>query len=455
MSKKMTRREMLKLSGLVAAGSFLAACGGGKGDEYIVDQAALENATGNVTVMHFLHEFTEDHVAGFQAENPSITVEVADASDATRFYAMLAAGTPPDLYRTMAPDIPQFLARNLIMNLQGFFDVSDAIQMDDLAPANDNYKANGPFEVGKGPIYGMCKDFSPDQTIFINTKMFEEAGIPVPTDDTSMSYADVQDYARKMTKFDGERLVSYGYGYETGWIGRMVQNMIIEKNVDLYSKDFEQTLITDSEQATAAFKYYYDHSIEKTTHSTINPSPTGWFGNDFTAGTLGMIQYGYWYSAMAESDENRGYVQMMPAANWAGKHRDPCVTATGMVMLKASQAPEAAWKVFEYYNAGAPAVERSSSGWGVPALKSLYPNMPQETDFQKQAFKVVMGEIALNDAPLQFNPYLTNDSWPAVWNVNLDLALTGAITFDEMLTNIEDEINLAISEGKERVDSAV
>jgi ABC-type glycerol-3-phosphate transport system substrate-binding protein len=74
MSKKMTRREMLKLSGLVAAGSFLTACGGGKADEYVVDEAKLENASGNVVVMHFLHEFTEDHVTAFTADNPEITV---------------------------------------------------------------------------------------------------------------------------------------------------------------------------------------------------------------------------------------------------------------------------------------------------------------------------------------------------------------------------------------------
>jgi multiple sugar transport system substrate-binding protein len=453
MSKKMTRRELLQLSGLVAAGSFLAACGGGKKDEYVVDEAALENATGNVVVMHFLHEFTEDHVNGFVAENPDITVEVADASDPTRFYAMLAAGTPPDLYRSQAPDFPQFLARNLLFNLQPFVDVSDTVNLDDLAPANNAYKGNSPTEVGEGPLYGVCKDFSPDQTLFINQHLFEAAGISVPGDDNEdrLSYAEVNDIAKQLTKFDGERLEQYGFGVEWGWIGRLTQNMVIETGTSLYSKDFEKAILTEGD-AKKGFKYWFDMAAEKTTHSTINPSPNGWMGNDFTAGILGFCQYGYWFSAMAAAETSTP--KMLPAASWAGEDRDPTVTATGMVMLKATQVPEAAWKVFEYYNVGQPALDRAGSGWGVPAFKSMYDLMPQETDFQKQAFKVVMQEINLDTPALQFNPYLTNDSYGAVWNTNLDLALTGDGDFDAMIQRVEDEINVLIAEGLERVQAA-
>jgi multiple sugar transport system substrate-binding protein len=326
--------------------------------------------------------------------------------------------------------------------------------MDDLAPANDNYKANSPTDVGKGPIYGMVKDFSPDQSLFINQKLFEDAGIAVPGDENAdrLSYAQVAEYAAMMTKFDGERLVSYGYGPEWGWIGRMIQNMIVEKNVDLYTKDFEKVVIKDSEETTKAVKWYYDMAANKYCQSTINPSPNGWTGTDFTTGVLGMIQYGYWFSAMAFTEES--HVKMLPAASWAGKDRNPCTTATGMVMIKATQNAEAAWKVFEYYNAGQPSIDRAKSGWGVPGLKSQFALMPQETDFQKQAYKVVMNEIALEDAPLQFNPYLNNNSWNAVWGPNLDLALTGSIDFDGFLTNLETEINQLIMEGKETVDAS-
>jgi ABC-type glycerol-3-phosphate transport system substrate-binding protein len=131
MFQRMTRREMLKLTALLAAGGYLAACGArapeADGDTAPGDTVPMPegDSEGNVVVMHFLHEFTEDHVAAFQAENEGITVEVLEA-DLTRFFAMYAAGTPPDLLRVQAPSVPQYLARNMLQDLTPFFEVSES-----------------------------------------------------------------------------------------------------------------------------------------------------------------------------------------------------------------------------------------------------------------------------------------------------------------------------------------
>ena len=119
-----------------------------------------------------------------------------------------------------------------------------------------------------------------------------------------------------------------------------------------------------------------------------------------------MAQYGFWYSAMAESDTTRGNVVMLPSPNWAGVHKNPTITATGMIMTALTQVPDAAWKLFEWYIGGQPSIDRAKSGWGVPGLKSQSRFNPQETEFQKQANKVLQGELALNDGPIQFNPFL-------------------------------------------------
>ena len=50
-----------------------------------------------------------------------------------------------------------------------------------------------------------------------------------------------------------------------------------------------------------------------------------------------MIQYGYWFSAMAESDVTKGQVVMLPSAIWeGGKVNDPTITGTGYVMAAAA-----------------------------------------------------------------------------------------------------------------------
>jgi multiple sugar transport system substrate-binding protein len=454
MSKKLTRREMLKVTGAFAAASaLLASC---KPEETPVPTEAVavqptkKPVAGNVVVLHLLHEFTEDHVKAFQDANPGITVEVGDSSSPTRFFAMLAAGTPPDLYRLQAPSIPMLLARKLLYDLTPYFEASELIKMDDLAPANDYYKAESALKIGTGKIYGMCKDFSPDFTIFVNTKLLADAG--VTADDTkAMTYDEVMAIAEKTTVFEGDILKQVGYGYEGGWVDRMWMNMLAEIDQTLYSEGFDKIVVAGNEQAVKAVKWYFDMAEKKVTPSPRNPSPNGWFGNDFTANIMAMAQYGFWYSAMAESDQNRGNIAMHPGPTWTGVRRDPTMTATGMIMTSGSPNPDAAWKVFEFYNAGQPSIERAGSGWGVPALKSQWPLIPQNTDFQKQAYKVLQGELALATPPIQFNPFVGETVVADAWAKNLDQALNGDITFDELVANVEAEVNLSIKDAIDRM----
>src|SRR5438094_10265186 len=109
---------------------------------------------------------------------------------------------------------------------------------------------------------------------------------------------------------------------------------------------------------------------------------------------------------MAESDKTKGKTVMLPAPTWAGVRRDPTMTATGWVISSQTKDPDAAWAVFEQYMGGKPAQDRAKSGWGVPGLKSLYPQMPQQTDFQNQVHTVLQGELSKRDFILQFNRYM-------------------------------------------------
>jgi multiple sugar transport system substrate-binding protein len=127
------------------------------------------------------------------------------------------------------------------------------------------------------------------------------------------------------------------------------------------------------------------------------------------------------------------------------------MTATGMVMISQTQNPNAAWKVFEWYNAGQPSIDRAGSGWGVPALKSQFELMPKESPYQQQVQKVLASEIAVSDKYLQFNPFLGEASFVDAWNRNLDQALRDEITFDECLANVESEVNTLIQEGIDRL----
>jgi len=476
MVSKISRRAMLKLIVSAGAGAVLASCTPASPSPQVVEvtkevtkevikevqvttapqattppeptlTAAPQKVTGNVVVMHFRHEFTEDQMKAFMDEHPGITLEFVDGTDLTKFYAMYAAGSPPDLVRVQAPSIPQFLARKLLYDLTPYFETSSVLKMDDLMPANDLYKAESPLKIGTGKIYGMVKDFSPDSTVYINKKIFEDAKIPALDDTKAMTMDEITQYAKTATKKEGDRILIFGYGYETGWVDRFWMNHLAEKGLNLYSDGYDKIILAGNEETVKVVKWYYDMAKEKLTYSAINPSPAGWMGTDFTAGQLAMCQYGFWFSAMAEGDNTKGLLAMMPAPTWAGQRRDGTITATGMIMTAATQVPDAAWLAFEYYNGGQPAIDRAKSGWGVPGLKSLLDLIPQQSEFQKQCNKVLRGELALNTPPLQFNPFLGETQVATAYAKFLEQSLKGQMTFEEMLTKIEEEVNAAIKDG--------
>jgi len=465
---KRTRRQFLRTlaSGAIAAsGTALVGCGGPAnvpaadapsaapttGSAAAATAPAVISGNVTVTVMHARNELTEKMQQEFEAANPNIKIEFIEF-DQTRLFAMASAGNLPDIFRTMAPDVPQYLARNLLLDLTPYFESSSLINMSNFAPANNYYRAEDPTKIGSGKLYGMVKDWSPDLTVFINTKAFEEVGLTVPDPAKPISYDELADFAKKLTKIEGDRTARWGLAFanDWNWIDRVLMNLLAEKNVSLFADDFTSINLVNNDEARKAARYYFDLAQAKATSTPLNPSPS-WGGEDFTKGLAAMVQYGYWFSAMAESDITKGNVVMLPAPTWAGQRRSPTITATGAVISAKTKNPDAAWKVFEWYHGGQPSVERAKSGWGVPALQSQYDLVPKETPFQKQANSVLQEELKYADVQLQFNPYLGGDTVPTIWLKHLEPALRGTISFDEMLQNVENETNAAIEDGRERV----
>ncbi len=460
-TEKFSRRGFLKITGAVAASTVLASCA--PSAPPAPTQTAVpptqagptpvpptpKPATGHVVVMHKVQsgELTADMVTQFQTKYPSITVEVVE-DDLTRFFAMYAAGNPPDLVRVQAPSVPPYLARKMLYDLTPYFQASAVLKPDDLAPANNYYKAEDPLHVGTGKLYGMCKDWSPDFTLFAYKKAFTDKGVSLPDDTKPLTYQEVYDLGKKLATFEGDRITMFGFDYPDEWVDRIWMNILGETGDRLFSSDYTKIILSGNDKTKEIVQYFYNHAKDKLgAVSSINPSPN-WIGDDFDKGLVALIQYGYWFSGMAETEITRDLTVMLPAPTWTGVRRNPTMTATGMVMAASTKVPDAAWKVFEWYNGEEPSQGRAGSGWGVPALKSQYAQMPSTSAFNQQVQTVLKGELDLNTSPLQFNPYLTEKTIANAWFQYLAQALTGQITFDKMLTNIEFDVNSAITDGK-------
>src|SRR5207247_11216611 len=134
--------------------------------------------------------------SGFEDLHPNIKIELLTV-DPAKFQAMMAAGQPPDIWRTQAPLVPQWAKRGQLLNLDKYFAASDLIRPAQLTPANNYYRyKNG--KAGVGPRYGMVKDWSPDETVWINTALFRKTGIHIPGPTDKWNYDDLWEIALKL-----------------------------------------------------------------------------------------------------------------------------------------------------------------------------------------------------------------------------------------------------------------
>lgn len=420
-------------------------------------QAAAPAGASRVTITFMYHrgEFPEKEQADFEKVNPNIKINLVNP-DPVHLMAMTTAGNPPDIFRLVAPELPGYLIRKLVYDLTDYFKASQILKLDDLHEVCKNYWYSG-LTVGSGKIYGMVKDWSPDLTLWVNKVIFANAGVPVPPDDQRISYQDLHQLATKLTKRQGGKTIIMGYGGAADMgFDRTVEVQLNSVGTSLYSDDFTEVRLTTSE-AKDVMQYWFSMAKENVWWNPLNP-PGSWPGEEFAKGKEAIVQYGFWYAgAIAQGTFSGGKATqdvfaMLPAPVWGKKVMDPTIAATGGSAHAKTKNPEAMWKFFEYFFGAEPAVNRAKSGWGVPALKSLFQYLPNETPFQQQVRRVLDGELKVADVQVRFNPYInpgeniSQNGFNSSWEKNLEAALKGQITFGQLLSNVQKDVNAVIKD---------
>jgi multiple sugar transport system substrate-binding protein len=443
---RISRRELLQGAAGVAGALAVGSLAGPK------FASALPRRRAATKVVLMGKELTKADVEAFEADHPNITIELLEV-DATRFQAMMAAGQPPDIWRTQAPLVPQWASRGQLLNLDKYFSGSDILHPADLTAANNYYRyKNG--KIGVGPRYGMVKDWSPDETVWINTRLFRRTGIEIPGPTDKWTYDDLWEIALKLRqKNKGVRwILDIASSY--AWIDRHVMVQLASIGKSLYPQDFSRINLVKNPAAMQAFQYSFRYSQRRLDMGPHNPAPDGWSGPGFVAGKVAMTQYGYWFLGMlTDNAKASAESRLLTAPDWkGGKHLNPTITATGWVISAGTKDPDAAWTVFEWYMGGKPARERAAIGWGVPAQLSLFDRLPTKTAVQRNAKKTLLQELQASKYTLQFNPNLVgladNTAVATAYQKYLADAAKGKMSFTDFMKRVEADSNRAIEVGK-------
>lgn len=454
--------SLLLMSACGESGGAVNQSGGNNGENKGAGEASKEPAKKGeqVVIRHTMYdtEFTSELVAEFEKTHPHIKVELVSA-DYNKLMAMMAAGNGPDIIRTNSvTELPGFVLKGMALDLTENFNSSKVFNTEDFLPVVNQFKydaASGKH--GEGALYGFPKDWSPDYTIYYNKKMFEEAGVPLPSSTEAMTWKELADLAQKLTVKNGKKTTQYGLAYYNSTIAAnqdLLNLQLLQQGSSMFNADFSQAEL--DKPATKDLLHFW----VETAKSGIGPSPlqqeTDWGGQLFVDNKAAIIIAGYWFSGFLKTNEltkdrlDDFGVAPAPVVE-GGKRISPTGAGTGAIIYKNTKHPKEAWEVFEWFFGADPAVERAKAGYGLPGTKTLTEMLPQESAFDKMNYDFIQNELEYTDGSLPYNPYLNYQAVNSIIDKYFTPVYFDKDTVDGAVQKMTEELNTLITEGKQLV----
>lgn len=397
-----------------------------------------------ITVMTVSSEVTDELLAAWEQTHPDIGLSFINF-DQVRLNSMIAAGNPPDVVRaTGASQSAYYAARGLSHPLDDYMKASSVVSYDDLAVVNDVWRWDGQVQ-GQGRYHGMTKDWSQDFMYWINTRMFEEAGLAIPTADTPLTYDELLEHGRAMTSRKGGRVAQYGLFNTTPSVASISQ-MVATTGGTIYNDDLSVIDFT-SPEAQRAMQWFVDVASERVGYTLVDVSPEGWDWPAFQAQRLAMDGAGYWMTGTITPDDDvEQHARLVPAPIMGDTRISPARAATGFWIAEDSTMKDEAWQFIEWFCGGQPAADRAKLGGGIPPIDSLYDSLPQQTALQKQAYDTQMNELQYLQA-IPASPFIDPTAIDASLSDKFARVVRGDMTVGQWADATTTSVNALLANG--------
>ena len=307
---RMTRRQILKLAGLGAAGGMLAACAPAQpapttapAEEKPAEQTGAEAPAagssqfeqGEMKILLCCSGQDEMDLrakwnAQFEEKYPGVKI-VQEAPPAGMDYfeklqTLIAAGTPPDLFDMWEGYVQPYAENGALLDLEPFLASDTKIKRDDIVPAA--------VEAGswQDKVYAMLIGFMPGPvSLYYNVDHVEKAGVQPSADWT---WDDVLNAAKKLnidTNGDGTP-DQWGFTYGNWFVNHLYT--VWSNGGDWFSADSSKSTLTDPKTVEAT--QYWADLIN--VHKVVPDSSTleALKGNNtaFKSGLVSMYLGNYW-----------------------------------------------------------------------------------------------------------------------------------------------------------------
>lgn len=340
--------------------------------------------------------------------------------------------------------------RGIVEDLDPYFAKSEVLDTDGLAEVNDVWRYDGDKQ-GRGPLYGMTKDYSQDSMFWVNLDLFEKAKVEPPSETGAIDYEEWLELGKQLTSRNGAQYDVYGLcpPFDVSFSSQLIA-MTVSAGGSVFNENLDAVDFSAPEPRSV-LDWYLRYAEAKVGPTAADPFPTG-AATIYSAGRLAMIGFGYWFSGMIISDPKLAEVsRLRPAPQFGTVQRvSPCNAAVGCWIPKKSSHKEEAWKFFEYFFAGKPALDRAVSGWGLPAITTLEAKLPREQPYQRDALRVQEAELE-HFSVLTISPYIKADALNVVLGQQLAKAVEHGHSAGEVADAINDAVNPLIEQGKELI----
>lgn len=376
-----------------------------------------------VTIRYLTFSAAPDHlgeldamIAGFEEENPDITVDVETLAFDDYFSVLktqIAGGDAPDAFEVNYENFVSFAAAGTLADMSA---VSGGA--DDSVYYQDAFDA---FSLD-GTQYALPESYS-TVVVFYNKELFAKAGIDEPTD--SWTWVEEKEAAAQIAAIDDNT-----FGFFAGVHFWEFYKAAGQNDCNFFEGD---AVTIDAPQCVEALQYMLDF-----VDSGSQPTEADMSGLDdgamFLAGEIGMLTSGIWmFDAFSEADFEWDII-VEPGNTSGGSH----FFANGVAVSSASDKQEAAALWTRYLTSSPAAAQiRVDAAWELPTLTdaSLYDTyLSQESPANREAVLASLENVV--------NPPVIERQGEMQDAVNsaLALAVAGELTAEEALVQAKAEI---------------
>ena len=329
----------------------------------------------------------------------------------------LAGGASPDVMMLAMDQIPRYALSDILLPLD---DLASQEYKDALYPVVKNALTVN------GTLYAAARDVTP-KVMFLNTKMFEEANIPIPEDDWTME--EFTEIAKQLTKGSGAD-AQWGYYWKN--YADQTFAMIAAFGGNMYSADGKSSVFTTDEKTQEAVQFMYD--LTNTWKVCPTAQQAAQFGDNefspFMANKVAMQVGALSTESTFDASGTEYTVLPMPTVNGTSQTSS---FVNAWVIPKMAKNPELSWRVVEFLSGKEGQQIALDMKFGLPA-STLVDTSAFEAEKPTNKYYVQALE---NAVPYPVN--LNGAEFQTMFQKECESLWAGAITPDEFAQRVDEQ----------------